>query len=242
MSVTTAPRPIAGDRVKAIVHSKDGARETWITLPDGSHVLTREELAVFGDGDPVRGAREIRLMIANERERTVSEGECPRSKSANVRLAKQSDKQAIFNLLKLDIAENAARVAPPNEECILETITQALTAPNIVGVIDGPDGMIVGTAMLIATRWWWSKSYYYQEIPLFVHPDHRKSRYAHNLMDFQAWWVDEMTKSFGYRVHLLCGVLGTVRVRAKIAMYRRRYRQVGSVYLYPWATAQDDRS
>jgi GNAT superfamily N-acetyltransferase len=231
-----ARRPSPGDQVNALLRSTNGRTDAvTMHLPDGSMVLTKEELAIFGDGDAARGGREIRLMIANERERAINEGECPRSKSATVRVAKPSDEKAIFDLLLLDIAENAAMVAPPSDECILETVKQALTPPNVAGVIDGPDGTIVGVAMLIAMRWWWSRSYYYQEIPLFVHPDHRKSTHARQLMNFNEWWVDEMTRSFGYRIHLLCGVLGTVRIRAKIAMYRRRYRQVGAVYLYPWA-------
>lgn len=202
-------------------------------LPAGSMVLTRDDLAIFGDGDPTRGAREIRLMIANERDRAVNEKPTQRSASASVRLGKPEDEDAILALLSLDIAENAEIVAPGNPEDIRETIRHALRKPNVVGVIDGPDGTLVGVVMLLCVKWWWSKSFYYQEIPLFVHPDHRKSQHARQLSAFQRWWVDEMTRAFGYRVHLLCGVLGTVRVRAKTAWYRRTFRQVGAVFLYP---------
>ena len=202
-------------------------------VPDGSLVLTREELSIFGDGDPARGAREIRLMIANERDRAINEQPCPRSASATVRLGKASDEDGIYELLKLDIAENAAIVAPANEEDIRATIKQALSKPNIIGLIDGPDGKPVAVVMLICMKWWFSKAWYYQEVPLFVHPDHRKSNHARQLIAFQRYWVDEMTRAFGYRVHLLCGVLGTKKVRAKTALYRRMFRQVGSVFLYP---------
>ena len=235
MSTTTAPRPAAGDRTKALFWTNDGRfRPETITLPDGCLVLTKEELAVFGDGDPTRGGREIRLMIANERDRAINERPRPRSESGTVRLGKAEDEDAIYELLRLDVAENAEIVAPANEEDIRATIRQALTKPNIVGLIDGPEGKPVAVVMLLCVKWWWSKSFYYQEIPLFVHPDHRKSHHARELIAFQRWWTDEMTRAFGYRVHLLCGVLGTKRVRSKIALYRRMFRLCGAVFLYPW--------
>lgn len=199
---------------------------------DGSMVLTRDELTIFGDGDPARGAREIRLMIANERDRAINEKPQPRSASASVRLGRPTDEDAIYELLKLDIAENAAIVAPGNEEDIRATIKQALTKPNIVGLIE-TDGKPVAVVMLLCMKWWFSKAWYYQEIPMFVHPEHRKSDHARQLIAFQRYWVDEMTRAFGYRVHLLCGVLGTKRIRAKTSLYRRIFRQCGSVFIYP---------
>ena len=206
-----------------------------MTLPDGSIILSPEDLAVFGDGDPRRGARELRVMIANEKDRAVTQGRCQRSESASVRVATQADAQAIFELLLLDVAENAEIVAPADEDSIRETIAQALSKPNIAGVIDGPGGKPIAVIILIAIKWWWSRAYYYQEIPLFVHPDHRKSDYGRRLVNFQKWWVDEMTRGFGYRVHLLCGVLGVRRVPWKIMMYRRHFgRPVGAAWLYPY--------
>lgn len=234
MSAATQPRPVAGDTLPAIVASANRkSRNETITLPDGSMVLTREELAIFGDGDPVRGRREIRLMIANERDRPINEGACDRSQSASVRIASAKDEQAICDLLTLDVAENAEMVAPGNVDCIRETVRQALTKPSVVGLIDGPEGKPIAVVMLISVRWWWSNSFYFQEIPLFVHPDHRRAAHGKSLIAFQKWWVDEMTRGFGYRVYLLCGVLGTVRVRAKTAWYRGWFRQVGSAFLYP---------
>jgi hypothetical protein len=241
-AVKTPGRPVAGQRVKAIVTTNDGdIRPATISLPDGSIVITDEELAVLGDGDSRKGAREIRLMIANERDRAINETPPPRSASAQVRRATAADEDAIYKLLLIDIAENAAIVAPPNEGRIRGTIRQALNKPSVAGVIDGPDGTIVGVVMLVLMPWWWSMSWYFQEIPLFVHPDHRKSTYARQLDAFQRWWVDAMSASFGHRIFLLCGVLGTVGVRAKTAWYRRRYRQVGSIFLYPSPFTKGDK-
>jgi hypothetical protein len=228
---TAARKPAAGDRVAALVNNKPAT----ITLPDGCLVLTREELAVFGDGDPVKGGREIRLMIANERERTVSEAQSPRP--SDVRFAVPRDADALMELIMMDVAENAAHVAPPNESRIRGFIDAAANRRQgvLAGVIDGPDGKPVAVVLLVPMQWFWSMSFYYQELVLFVHPDHRKSTHMRGLLAFQRWWVNEMTNSYGYRVYLLCGVLGFNRVRAKIALYRRTFRQVGAVFLYPFS-------
>jgi hypothetical protein len=223
-----------GDRVKARLATPMRTREETITLADGSIVICREDLTTFGAGDPIRGAREIRLMIANERERAINETPTPRSASASVRIATAADEDAIYALLRLDVAENAEVVAPANEACIRETIKAALTPPSVVGVIDGPNGTPVAVVMLMITRWWWSKAWYFQEIPLFVHPDHRKSSHAKSLVAFQTWWTEEISRGQGYRVYLLCGVLGTKRVQAKIQMYRRKFRCAGAAFLHPW--------
>lgn len=228
------PRPVPGDRVAAKITAPDGSRKETITLMDGSIVLTREDLALFGDGDPIRGAREIRLMIAAERDRPLKEGHCPRSESASVRIATQADAEALFDLLKIDVAENAERVAPASDERIREHVAAVLKRPNIAGVIDGSDGKPVAVVMLVMIQWWWSNAFYYQEMPLFVHPDHRKSTHAKSLLAFQKFWVDTMAESLGYRIHLLCGVLGVKRLRAKTMMYWRMFRMCGSAFLYPW--------
>lgn len=247
-SVAHAYRP--GERVRAIIGKPDGRmRSESITLEDGSIVISKDDLAVFGDGDHHRGAREIRLMIAAEKDRQINERPCSRSESSSVRIARPEDEDAIFELLLLDVAENAEAVAPASHECIRETVRAVLNlvwdpgamawvrnpkAANVCGVIDGPKGKPIAVIMLMWQRWWWSKHFYYQEMPLFVHPDHRKGPHARSLIAFQKWWVDECSRAWGQRVHLLCGVLGTKQVRAKMMLYRRMFRQVGAAFLYPW--------
>jgi hypothetical protein len=227
----TLERPHAGDRVRAHIGRSQGHES--ITLPDGCIVLTREDLATLGDGDPARGAKELRAMIASERARSITEA-APASRPPNVRIAAEADEAAVLDLMLMDCRENAESVAPIDAGRIMEQVAIGTRrAGGVVGVIDGPDRRPVALVVLVPMQWWWSKAFYYQEMCLYVHPDHRRSNHARDLQQFQQWWVDRMTANFGYRMRLLCGVLGLVNVRRKTWMYRRRFRQCGSVFIYP---------
>lgn len=235
MSITLE-RPVAGDRVAAMVVTSgpNGSRQVnqKIVLPDGSMVVTADELALLGGGDARAGRQQLRLMIELERDRKTFVG--PTERPASVRRGGPEDRQAILELLLIDIAENAAAVAPVDEQRVLDQIDAGMPdKAGMIGVIDGPDGKPVAAVIMVPLMHWWSRAYYYQEATLFVHPDHRKSDHIRDLLRFQRWFVDGMTTRFGYRVYLICGVLGVHHVRRKIMLYRRQFRQVGAVFCYP---------
>ena len=228
-----AKRPQPGDTVPAHVSSGGKTWEQNITLKDGSMVVSREDLELLGGGNADKGRYQLRLMIKMERDRTPFLG--PSTRPTSVRWPTQADEPAMLDLLMADIAENAACVAPPNENRVMEHI-QLCTRKKLGagGVIDGKDGKLVGCVLLMPNQWWWSKQYFYQEVVLFVHPDHRKgTSHIQDLLQFQRWWVDEQSKGFGFQVYLLCGVLGVNHVREKTMLYRRKFRQVGTAFLYP---------
>jgi hypothetical protein len=203
-----------------------------ITLEDGSIVVSAAHLARFGGGDVAVGRTRLRDLIRAEYQPKVFDG--PTEKPANVRAATSKDEPAILRLLLQDAEENAAHVAPVDEARIAKQI-QACSPKyqGVIGLIDGPDGEPVACTLLVRFQWWWSQAWAYQEVVTYVHPDHRRARHVHDLLQFQRWWVDAMTRGFGYRVYLMCGVLGVHRVAAKIALYRRKFRQAGSVFVYP---------
>jgi hypothetical protein len=226
-AISRRPRP--GDRVQTV---ENGAPSSWILLTDGSLVITPEELARFGNGDAKRGRRELKLMVEAEREREVSNG--PTARPENVRIAVEKDEDAIYELLLQDLRENAVHVAPIDEDKIRDHITAGTRKRGgIVGVIDGIDGNPVAVVILVPNQWWWSRAYYIQDIVNYVHPDHRTSRHIHDLIQFERWAADEWSSKFGYRIYLLCGVLGYKRVREKMIMYKRKFLQAGAAFLYP---------
>lgn len=224
-------RPKSGDRVQ-IAGTKRGAPDEWTTLADGSMVISPEELARFGNGDAQRGRRELRRLVVAEIDRKVSDG--PTEKPANVRLASMKDEAAILELLLLDLKENAAVVAPIDPERVMEHIVLGTRRQGgLVGVIDGANGQPVAVVVLVPMQWWWSKAHYLQDVVNYVHPDHRVSRHIHDLIQFERWAADEWSRLFGYRIYLLCGVLGYKRVREKLIMYKRKFLQAGAAFLYP---------
>ncbi len=202
------------------------------TADDGSLLITEEQLRRFGDGDASRGRRELRLLLENENDKAVYNG--PTERPETVRMAGPQDEDAILALLLMDLRENAEHIAPIDEAKVLEHIRAGTrNRAGIVAVIDGPNKVPVAVTILHPFQWWWSKGWYWFEIVNFVHPDHRKSRHIDDLLQFERWAADANTAHMGYTWYLLCGVLGAWRVRATVALYRRKFRQAGAAFVYP---------
>jgi hypothetical protein len=202
------------------------------TLPDGSMILSRSQVEAFGNGDAARGRKEVRRMANAYRDRAVHNGPTPQPR--NVRAASQKDEVAVMELLLGNLREYADQVAPIDPDRVALHVQKATRRDGgLCGVIDGPDGKPVAVCLLVPVQWWWSQQWYLMEVVNYVHPDHRRSHHIDDLLSFQRWAVDAWTGSFGYRVYLLCGVLGAWRVFEKIALYRRRFRQAGSCFIYP---------
>jgi hypothetical protein len=207
-------------------------------LPDGSLVVTAQQLARFGDGDANQGRRELRLLLAADRQGPVFNG--PATLPASIRIAGPRDEAALMALLALDLAENAAHIAPVDDAKVLANIQVGTRQRGgVAGVIDGPDGSPVAVILLHPVQWWWSQGWYWFEVVNFVHPDHRRSRHVDDLLAFAKWFADTHSKRAGYLVYLLCGVLGAWRVRAKVALYRRKFVQAGAAFVYPSPFAKD---
>lgn len=201
-------------------------------MPDHSMLVSVEALTKFGNGSDAQGRRDLRALLASERDSPTFSGPTERPKS--VRMAAPKDEDAILALLIADLSENAAHIAPIDEEKVLETIRMGTRGRGgFTGVIDDAEGKPIAVVILIPYQWWWSQGWYFQEIVNFVDPEHRRSRHAEDLLDFSRWCSDHMSKLMGYRWWLLCGVLGAWRVAAKIALYRRKFQQAGAAFVYP---------
>lgn len=210
------------------------------TLVDGSLVIPPKKLARFGRGSAEDGRRELRLLIEAENDRAIRMG--PAKKPDTIRIPTVADEQAIFELLMMDAQENAARIAVIDPERIMGHIQLATRMQGaIAGVIDGPDGKPVAVCIMIPQQWWFSREYFYQELVNYVHPDHRRSRHIHDIIEFERWAADAQSTNFGHRVYVLLGVLGLNRVREKAILYRRKMRQVGWAFLYPCPFGDDER-
>lgn len=202
------------------------------SITDDGYLVTNEQLVMLGDGDVKRGRRVLRSLIMDEREHKPIMG--PVVKPVSVRIANQYDEEAIYNLLTLDLEENATAVAPIDPDMLAERITLATReGKGMIGVIDGPDGFPVATIGLYNERWWWSGSWHFCKLWDFVHPDYRHLGYGKELIKFGEWCSDAMTRKFGYRVYTLSGVLGFKRIRDKVRMYKRLTNMVGAFFLYP---------
>lgn len=200
-------------------------------VPEG-FLVSNEQLERIGGGDVKRGRRALRMMLADEREQKVHIG--PVAKPSSVRIATEADEPACLDLLMADIKENALGVAPVDPARLLHHIRLGtLKKGGITAVIDGPNAKPVAIIILIPNQWAWSNSYYIQEVFNFVHPDHRHSHHADDLIDFAKWVSCSWTASFGYQVFVASMVMATRRAKDKIRLFRRRITQVGAAFIFP---------
>ena len=130
-------------------------------MTDGSLLITAEQLARFGNGDAAEGRKQLRLMLAIDHDRLEHEPAeitCPDS----IRMAGPADEPAILELLLLDLNENAAHIAPIDEDRVMETIRAGTRQRGgLVAVIDGPDKKPVAVTILHPMPWLWSQGYHW---------------------------------------------------------------------------------
>lgn len=207
-------------------------------ITDEGFLVSNAQLARLGDGDVKRGRRVLRTLIFDEKDHPLINGPTPKPDGVYVIGTELED--TALKLYLLDLAENAARVAPVDPEVCLANIRHCTRQRGgLIGLINEPAGEPVAMTMLWIDRWHWSRQHFICKMVDFVHPDHRGGPYLRQLIEFQKWAVDEWTRRFGYQVYLLNGVLATSRTKDKVRMYKRRANFVGSYFLYPWPAGAD---
>lgn len=201
------------------------------------YLVPYETVAKLGGGDAVAGRRLLRTLIDLAVVREPVNG--PTERPDNVRLATIEDEASLAELLRLDVAENAAHIAPSNDGALFDFIQAATrdinnlgAAKPIIGVIGTPDH-IEGAIFIELQRWFWSDQWFLQERLTAVRPDSRKTRHAANLLKFAKWFADTMSAQAGFRVYLIASVVGTREVDRKVALFGRTMNKAGGIFVYP---------
>lgn len=148
-----------------------------------------------------------------------------------VRIAGQEDAAGLWALLHLMHDENG--VAPIDDEKLKWTLARGLARDKaVIGVI-GDVGAPVASVGLYAGEWWYSTEQHLEDLWNFVHPEHRRSTYAKDLIQFAKRASDDLG------IPLLMGVLSTERTKAKVRLYERQLPFAGAIFLYPGVKAED---
>lgn len=198
---------------------------------DEGYLVPAETLAKLGGGDVKTGRRVLRMMI--DLEVTHAPIPSPTPKPENVRAATTADELSILHLMRLDIAENAAHIAPLSEPRLLEFVqTATRDFKATIGVIGAP-GHIEGLIYLTPEQWWWSEEWCLAERVSIVHPAHRGSRHAIDLLRFARWFVEVMRHNPEVQIYLLASVVATKNALAKQVLFGRMLTRIGSVFAHP---------
>lgn len=149
----------------------------------------------------------------------VSFEACP-----DVRLAAPADLQGLLDLMRVACKEDTQHSM--NEEKVLAMLMRYYNQQGAMIAVIGEVGEPVAYCLSILDPVWYSDEWQLLELSLFVHPEHRKTTYAKQLMQFMK------TASEGLKLDLTIGVFSNARTEAKIRLYQRQFPQVGAYFCF----------
>lgn len=150
---------------------------------------------------------------------TTSFNEC-----SDVRLAAPEDVDGLMDLLRLACEEDGRH--PLDEAKLLNVISGYFNKMGVVIVVIGEVGKPIASLLMVVDQVWYSNDYQLLELSLFVHPEHRRSDYAKQLMAFSKQASD------GLDLNLTIGVLSNERTEPKVRLYKRQFKQAGAFFTY----------
>lgn len=138
----------------------------------------------------------------------------------SIRPATQDEAGAIMGLLRVMHAE--VGMLPLSEDRTRETVNRCLTLGAVL--VAEHEGDLVATMGLAPGQWWYSDAKHLSEIWTFVHPQHRRSTHARDMLIF----ADAMAKDLD--VPFFAGVTSSVQTEGKCRLYRRILRPIGQSF------------
>lgn len=151
------------------------------------------------------------------------------SEETSVRIATPDDRTGLVTLLRMMHAENGT--ATLSDDKMFAMLDRGLRRERgIVGVVEN-NGKIVASVGLFTGTWWYSDDFLIEDFWNFVHPEHRQSSYAKELISFGKRFSENLG------IPLIMGVLSTDRTEAKVRLYGRQIPFAGAIFLYGAKTA-----
>lgn len=142
----------------------------------------------------------------------------------DVRMAVPEDRKPLWELMITLHGENGLfSVSPAKVERMLDRFYNQEGA--MIGVV-GPVGAPVGAIYLEISQVVYSDDWLLVEQFNFVHPDHRRSSYAKQLIAYAKRCSDEL------KLPLMVGILSNTRTEAKMVLYDKWLTRAGGYYIY----------
>lgn len=155
-----------------------------------------------------------------------------------VRLATAADEPAIMALCRLMWAENGMFAMA--EDKVREKLAKAFRRDLAMACVIGePGGELKACLVMEIGQVWYSKDWHLGDLINFVHPDHRQSNHANEIVAF----AKKSAVDIG--LPLLMGIVTNHRTLAKVRLLRRSLgNPVGAFFVHnsPWQqdeTAQE---
>jgi hypothetical protein len=146
------------------------------------------------------------------------------AKQYEVRMAEPADRQPLWSLMTMLHGENGLfSISPSKVDQMLDRFYNREHA--LIGAI-GEVGEPVGAIYLEITQPVYSDDWILCEQFNFVHPDHRRTTYARQLIAYAKKAADEL------KLPLMVGILSNKRTEAKMRLYDQVLDRAGGYYIY----------
>jgi GNAT superfamily N-acetyltransferase len=142
----------------------------------------------------------------------------------DVRLAEPEDYEPVIELMRVACKEDAQHEM--DEDKVRAMVLRHYNKQGVMLAVIGEVGKPVGYCLSLLDPVWYSNEWQLLELSLFVHPDHRKSNFAKQLMQFMK------SASEGLKLDLTIGVFSNERTEAKIRLYQRQFPQAGAFFCF----------
>ena len=142
-----------------------------------------------------------------------------------LRLAREGDAERLMAFCREAHADNG--VGSLDEDEVRSVIEQACRRERYVfAIADGPERIEAAIGLKPAKVWYCGDDgWFWDELLVFVHPEHRRSRHAFRLLQFAQWW----SRNTGHRVVLNVGP--RTGLAEKTALFGRFGKIVGTSVL-----------
>jgi len=154
------------------------------------------------------------------------------TKCPDVRIAVIEDLPGIMALMKEACEENSQHEY--DESKVFNIVRRHYDKMGAMVAVIGDVGKPLAYVLSVLDEIWYAPPGTMQllELSLYVSPEHRKSNYAKQLMQFSK------QASEGLAVDLTIGVFSNSRTEAKVRLYQRQFKQVGAYFLYHPSSAE----
>lgn len=148
------------------------------------------------------------------------------SNCPDVRLAVLEDLPGLMDLMRKGFPEETPHEM--DDERVLNMLRRYYDKQGAVLAVIGEVGKPEAYLLMVLDEIWYAKPGTMQllELNLYVHPDHRKSDRAKQLMQFSK------QASEGLELNLTIGVYSNARTEAKVRLYQRQFKSAGAFFVY----------
>lgn len=136
------------------------------------------------------------------------------TEKSNVRMASPADAPGILSLFRMSHDEDG--IFTLAEDLVMERLDAAFRKQDgIVGVIGNDHDALEGGIYLAISRPSFTKDFYLSELWNYVHPDHRRTRHAVDLIEF----AKRCSADIG--LPMIAGLVSNTQTEAKVRLYQR---------------------